>query len=505
MSDSETGSGPAVRIGDDNSEVSDSEAVVEATTTSASEHTYGLDTTKEAQYATEAPQDLVRTSILMIQNQNKAYYGHFLAEIKKHRRYDIKTVRVTVNADGIALAYNPYFIKFCVYQGQEVLESVIEHELLHLTYLHPELMRINVQEGGKDSSMFSAAMDVITNDQLDSSTFPMCSLCSQEYVDDLKTPEGVKRVRQALVNKGRANKECPSCFGTGLEGLNSQKVSIAANSVGRSTRSYRFSSTLEAVTYLEKERAVARALNISSQHGWNSTPLPDTESDRLNEEIIKTMVNHISTGCKSFGSAGDALAAFKQLTMKKRVPYILQIRAFLGASMKSQKAPTRYRPSRRFGWDYPGIRSHPSASYVLACDTSGSMGEKEIQEIVNELSSLKEYSDKIDIRVILFHDSIYADLPIEDFEMEKFKKKYRTGGTDFDAVFEHIFGTESAPKQTPPTTVVVLTDGYCSIRSRLKYIKSRCNLAWLVTDNGTDNYIKNWDKGAQVIEIKSSS
>jgi len=509
MSDNQNGEGSSTQGQPTGQEVSDPEAVAEETIIEtkdgpASEYTYGLDTTLQEKYAAEAPQDLIRTSILMIQNQDKAYYGHFLAEIKKHRRYDIPTVKVTVNAEGIAFGYNPYFIKYCVYQGQQVLESVVEHELLHLTYLHPELTRMFVIEGGKDSGVYGAAMDAVVNDQLDSNAFPMCTLCSRQYMEDMKTPEGIRKVREALTRQNKANQNCPSCYGTGLEGITTQKVNMAARRNEKSFGSYRSQSTQEIAQYLEKNMDVTRSLNITSQHGWNSTPIPDTEDERLHEEIIKTMVNHIASGCKSYGSAGDALRAFKEITAKKRVPYILQIRAFLGASMKSTKAPTRYRPNRRFGWDYPGTRSHPAASYIAAFDTSMSMGDKEIQEIVNELSALKEYSDTIEVRCILYHSSVYADVPLEEFDLKRFQEKYRSGGTDFDAVFQHIFGTEEEPKQTPPTTLVMLTDGYCGIGVRRQFIKSRCNLAWLITEQGSTSYITSWDKGAKIIEINSS-
>ena len=84
-------------------------------------------------------------------------------------------------------------------------------------------------------------------------------------------------------------------------------------------------------------------------------------------------------------------------------------------------------------------------------------------------------------------------------------EKLETGGTDFDQVLTSVFGDPKQIKgaEQGGAVLVVYTDGYCSIS--FPRGKVRGQVIWLMTEDGSNSYIKTWDPNARVIRLEGKT
>lgn len=119
---------------------------------------------------------------------------------------------------------------------------------------------------------------------------------------------------------------------------------------------------------------------------------------------------------------------------------------------------------RRWTWRIPGRRGegmgirlpgkHPDLpTAVCAIDTSGSIGNGELQRFISESAEILRLTGG-KVRLILFDAEVYFDEDVDDFKTGV--TKFQRGGTDFQAVFDHI---DTSDKKRPQL-LVFFTDLY---------------------------------------------
>jgi predicted metal-dependent peptidase len=128
---------------------------------------------------------------------------------------------------------------------------------------------------------------------------------------------------------------------------------------------------------------------------------------------------------------------------------------------------TRHKESNRFPGE-PGIRIKRLQKLVVAVDTSGSIGEKELGEFLAEINGMARAG--AEIKLIECDCKIHTVTPFRRNELPKFKGG---GGTDFDPVMQWLRDN----RHERFGGCIYLTDGCAPTPT----IDPRCPVLWVIT------------------------
>lgn len=95
---------------------------------------------------------------------------------------------------------------------------------------------------------------------------------------------------------------------------------------------------------------------------------------------------------------------------------------------------------------------------LFMIDTSGSMGDKEVQEAYSEIKgAIDQFNGKLEGYLGFFDATVVEPKPFCDEEEFKIIRPYGGGGTSFRVIFEYV---KKRMEDNPPVSIVILTDGY---------------------------------------------
>lgn len=449
------------------------------------------------------------TLLTRVSDPEAIFIGAMLTDTMRIMSYDTLFIDVKLNASTVVIEANPKWVAYLdsISDSTDYLIRELRHCLMHLVLMHPE--SIKAYKDNNSRAMADLAMDVEINDYLSrhpsySHIRPLCPECLYKY----KTLN--KKI--SLIPGDIASKSCHLCYGAGH--LANDEVRVICAAMAATSQKYssppkfklpyghtigNHKSILPEIEALSKEFLSADGSpNIYELTQGNAVTEFENSYDK---SLAISALNHAYAQTKSHskgGSPGGLLDIFSKLRKEKKVPYLLRLRGVLGASMRDESEATRYRPNRRFGYDYPGSKSIPKQRYVFAIDTSGSVPLDELKKILNEFTNISNYSDKIECRVLFFHHDVYYDKEIKDYS-EADLKNLQSGGTNFDRVLSAVYDDKS--KERGPAVLVFYTDGYCSIRFEKRKVQG--SVHWLITKDGSVSDIKRWDKDASVIMLEN--
>lgn len=240
----------------------------------------------------------------------------------------------------------------------------------------------------------------------------------------------------------------------------------------------------------------------NSQNGENEMNASHeqwTRGDASDEDIVQGMANQLKTAplteqeVKDIldemekGAGAEHTKALVQLLVElSQTGVIIKLPTFKSVMSKEMKLdPVQRRtiratrPDNGTGVIKKGRKRRKAEAALLYFygDTSGSIDFNDVENIIKTLENQK---DTYDARLYLFSDYVY------DFNPQKVK----VGGTDAQAIFDHLKQHEVNPR----TRVVVLTDGYFSRPNTHGYD----NVLWVLTEEHTTN---NLPKDHQFIPI----
>ena len=466
--------------------------------------------TLTAQLKNEAVTIINDVSIRMMWKEENLYYGMFLSEITKDANYKISTIQIEARIDGIWLLFNPEFIVRTMHSaGEDVLVTHLKIQLNHLLLMH-----LSIQDNLKDIFTSKGVPQEVLTFVLRNIAFRAVGNNANEKIpcSNCVTTEWDKQHEFNNV----AFDVCPVCHGEGHM-FNSAKLLKESDPEYSLTAQNRWAKG-DPLKILEdiKSGAIPKSdVDIVVDYAINNNLSIPKAQEGLQPGIVQSLVTSSIQHILNKGASPDSglLSAFKEAYTPKAEPYINKLKGSISAKMGTHKMNTRYRPNRRFGFLYPGKRTRPKMKYVVAVDTSGSVSAEDVAKSIAEFEALKQYAHEVEVRVILFHSSVWADFSFEDFSMKEFSKKYQSGGTDFDAVFKYVFeGGEVDTKKdnllnfsTQQSTVekncvvVMITDGYCNIN----YDKTKISghIIWVLTEDGSKSYISDWNPESEIIEM----
>jgi predicted metal-dependent peptidase len=178
--------------------------------------------------------------------------------------------------------------------------------------------------------------------------------------------------------------------------------------------------------------------------GWSEKLSPETQKalDDLRQQAKDEKDNNGNghspsrRGGKRKGSGwgdltGGILTEIGEVAKEYGVPWDTLLKCTLHSAKKLSEADNWTRPHRKMYSTYPDIllpgpheNIAPTASVLVAIDTSGSMGDEQIAQLVGIIQTLPE--DKYDIHIVWFDTELY--------EATDLTKPYGRGGTSFQSI-----------------------------------------------------------------------
>jgi len=208
---------------------------------------------------------------------------------------------------------------------------------------------------------------------------------------------------------------------------------------------------------------------------WDSNP-----SKSLQNNMKEKMSNLIETTMKSTGiNPGHLTELIKALRQKPIINWQKQLKHMKGSVKVPYKKTLLRRPRRcPDRYDIKGRISDRRVKVLVAIDTSGSMGKKELEFIFNEIFSILS-TVKFELTVIECDaeiNYIYEAKSIKDINF----KIHGRGGTSFIPVFKWLKNDCKTSKY--PDLIIYFTDGYGdrTIPENLRP-KAGTQLMWVLT------------------------
>ena len=363
--------------------------------------------------------------------RKEPFYAHLLTSLKRLYGNEVPTAAVSATGAGVTLWVNPRF--FCKEVDATERVAVLKHEMLHLLFKHPWRDASNMP----DPDLRNIAADLVVNQFvapwklpvgcIELSTFPDAGLEPDQTMEwyynklrDWAKSAGAKGRKLIEGASGRFDEQgCDAKWGDKGLGDGSQD--------GVSSGDY-----AEAVV----RGLVTKAKAKLSGKEWGDMPLG-----------VQRMVDAICTPPK--------------------LPWKRLLRLFAGRGSRTIIRTTRLKESNRFPGE-PGIRIKRLQKLVVAVDTSGSIGEKELGEFLTEINGISRAG--AEITLIECDCKVHTVAPYRRGVMPQFKGG---GGTDFDPVMQWLRDN----RRQAFGGCIYLTDG-CAPKPK---IDPRCPVLWVIT------------------------
>lgn len=192
--------------------------------------------------------------------------------------------------------------------------------------------------------------------------------------------------------------------------------------------------------------------------GKRPTPLTPEEREQLRQEIRQNIIAAARASSEGAG-AGNLPAGIQRMVeqmTEPKMPWRELIQTNLTSAIRSDYSFIR--PSRR-SWHMdaimPGMTPGEEIDIAVAIDMSGSISNKQAAMFLGEVRGIMESFDSYRIHVFCFDTEIYnpQDFNSDNMDTIESYEPKGGGGTDFDAIFNHLKSRDKDTKR-----LVVFTD-----------------------------------------------
>lgn len=311
----------------------------------------------------------------------------------------------TAATDGAKIFYNPEFIDGL---SVNVVQFVLAHELGHMMYDHVG------RRGARNPKVWNWAGDFVINGLLKEDGF---DIWDQAMVDSNYAGMSTEQVYQLLQQeqdkqpKGGQGRPGEGKPGQGQPGEGQR------GSMGSDLREPAGGEAAKAGNATAMRQRVAQAANVAR------------------------MAGKMSAG----------LAGFIDEVLNPKVSWQDLLRDYMTRTNKDDESWSRR--NRRFGHVYlPARYSERMGEIVIIADTSGSIGQDELNQVAAEINAIAEDVRPECIRVIWADTKVANEQTFEIGEEITFAPA-GGGGTDMRVPLEHV-------AQYDPEIVILITDGY---------------------------------------------
>jgi predicted metal-dependent peptidase len=219
--------------------------------------------------------------------------------------------------------------------------------------------------------------------------------------------------------------------------------------------------------------------NALEQHGnWGEDELQKNE---INNAIQDAQVTN------KWGSVPGSMQDMLTASLNPKVDYKSILKKFRASVLSSETVTNRMRPSRRYGFGFPGRRRDFTTRLAFFVDVSGSMTNDILQKGFGVINKFFKYGVK-ETDVYQFDTELKDEKPLKMFKAQKEIKLLGRGGTDFQCVVDHL------AKVPEYDGVIIYTDGYSYRPTIPKGLKTK-NILWLYDTETNYNECKENLKG----------
>lgn len=365
-----------------------------------------------------------------------------------------------MGTDGTSLLVNP---ELCAQFDVPALTSILAHEAMHVAGRHTfrqgarlEMVVGPVPPKGElvPVSLWNLAADEVVNDAVNASGLKMPDGCVPGVPDT--TPE-----KQYELKKQWAAKlpKMSVSGGSGKAGKGDVPMSVDG---------------------------------LYQPRNPDGTPMNKAQRQEAEQEA-KQWVEAAANAAKRAGQMNAGLERF----VKRELRSVVHWREVL-ARFVSEKCITDYswqRPNQRytgFGMYLPRLETKDIPNVAVACDTSGSISPKMIEEVVAEVIavlSLMAEGATVEVPVLWFDHDVYPQIVSDADEL----KVRGGGGTAYSPVMKWVRKNHAAHDFKG---LVVVTDGYCSDFGEAP----PCDVLWVLTHDHDESFRPPYGEVALVLE-----
>jgi len=342
----------------------------------------------------------------------------------------------TMATDGKRILYNPAFVDSL---KPSEIEGTFAHEVMHCALGH------HCRRGTRDRQVWNEAADLAINPILIGNRFtlPSGALIDPAF-DNLSAEEIYSRLLQRSNNGASMTPQpCPQQpIAGGAAEPDHQQASQESNQpsgeslIPPEARPGGFGEVLDATD--DSGNPASPAEKSSQQHEWNIAA----------DQAMRT--------AKACGHEPANIARPLNENRQSKQDWRSTLREFIAAT-----SPSDYRwtpPNRRYvasGLYLPSVDRTGLGAIVIAIDTSGSIGTRELEQFAGEIASIADEAKPASIHVVYCDAAVQAYEEFGPSEPVQLEPK-GGGGTDFRPVFEWV-----DENKIDPVCLVYLTDLCC--------------------------------------------
>ena len=355
----------------------------------------------------------------------------------------------TMATDGRRIVYDPAFVESL---KPAELEAVLAHEVLHCALGH------HCRRGERDPSVWNQAADLAINPILLANGFmlPAGALVDSQFAD-LSAEEIYARLIQRKSTESQPTAsvfpETPEPTSSGDDSQRSHTAKGASvNAVGDDSSIVKNSQSANEKKKVFESGRFGEVLDATDDDG-NVASQAELSRQQQEWSIAADQANRSAKSCGHQPAGVDRSLSESR---KSKQDWRAILRDFVTA-----RSPADYRwtpPNRRYiagGLYLPSVARLGLGSIVVAVDTSGSIGQKQMEQFAGEISAISEEAKPEAIQVVYCDAAVQSSQEFQASEPIELGPK-GGGGTDFCPVFEWV-----EQQGIDPVCLIYLTDLCC--------------------------------------------
>jgi predicted metal-dependent peptidase len=374
----------------------------------------------------------------------------------------------TAYTDGVNKKYSRSFLESITSEPQ--VRGLILHENLHVALKQVAFGKTMFKENAK---MANLAADFVVNDIIQNIHGTVAG--SSELI--VQMPEGgvydamfhnwsMREVYNYLKKHAK-----PSPKSGGNKGKPQQGQGNAPSQGGGQDSGDQDGDDWDTVTVNGK------TYDISKQDEHDFSELGELSHEQL-KDINDSIDRALREGGMLAGRMGAKLPRSITDLLEPKVRWDEALREFVSSSVKGKDEFTWRRMNKRHMANdiyLPSVDNETLGEVVVAIDTSGSIGSKELTEFASELASICEVAQPEKVRVLWWDTEVHGEQVFEDNfgNIGALLKPLGGGGTQVSSVSNYI-----NKEKITADCVIVFTDGY--VESDVQWNISSPTL-WMIT------------------------
>ncbi len=374
-----------------------------------------------------------RTQLLL----NQPFFGTLCLRLKF-----IEGGVPTMATDGRRILFNAEFVHSL---QPEELQAVLAHEVLHCALGH------HCRRGQRDPQLWNEAADLAINPLLLANGFslPAEALIDPEF-DNLSAEEIYAR---RLQPKHSGDNSSPQ--GSDGSGDSQQDHSPSQGSGGQKQPQDQTTPGAQTEPTVNEPRRHGRFGEVMDATDEDGRPASEAERSRQQQEW-SIAADQAIRSAKACGHEPSNIDRPLAESRESKQDWRSVLREFVAA-----RTPSDYRwnpPNRRFiasGLYLPSVARTGLGTIVIGVDTSGSIGEKELEQFAGEISSICDEAQPESVHVVYCDAAVQGVQEFGPSEPVQLEPK-GGGGTDFCPVFQWV-----EQNGIVPACLIYLTDLFC--------------------------------------------